>query len=116
MTTDALLAGDWNVDDTGSLSLNGHAIDTQTNPYASGGNSPAFSLSGAGGDFNQGLNTLTITMKSSDNYLDAVRLDGAIVDSQTATVSFAMPAVAAVTISDAPVSLSAGRGLRRVPR
>jgi hypothetical protein len=68
------LVGAWNIDDTGTLALNGHVFDTQSDPFNSG-RFPTFAVSGASGFFNQGLNTLTITITASDQVNDAVRFD-----------------------------------------
>jgi hypothetical protein len=72
------LSGDWNVDDTGTLALNGHAIDSATNPWANNGLFRPFSVSGSSGLFNQGLNTLTITITFADNIEEAVRVDATL--------------------------------------
>lgn len=72
----ASLSGAWAVDDTGTLSLNGHLLST----LGSGawGALTAFSDTGASGDFVQGINTLTMTITSNDRFLEAVRLDGSL--------------------------------------
>jgi hypothetical protein len=62
-----VLAGAWNVDDTGTLAVNGHVIDTQGNPWG-GGRFPTFLVAAASGFLNQGVNTLTITITASDNF------------------------------------------------
>jgi RHS repeat-associated protein len=72
------LVGDWNVDDTGTLSLNGHVIDTETNPYLNNELFPAFYVPGSSGFFNQGVNTLTITITESDQNFDGARLEAII--------------------------------------
>ena len=36
------LAGDWNVDVSGTLALNGHTLDTETNPWENGGSFASF--------------------------------------------------------------------------
>lgn len=75
----AALSGTWAIDDGGTLSLNGHVISTLT----SGNFYSLNSFSAPTADFVSGANTLTITMTSSDNYVEAVRLAGAVTTAGT---------------------------------
>ena len=70
----AALSGSWAIDDTGTLDLNGHTIAT----LGSGawGGLTAFSVPTGSSFFNQGTNTLSITITSDDQFLEAVRLQG----------------------------------------
>lgn len=72
----AAITGAWAIDDSGAVFLNGHQIST----LGSGawGGLTSFSVDGSSGDFVSGVNVLTITMQSSDRYLEAVRLDGTL--------------------------------------
>ena len=69
------LSGLWTLDDTGTLSLNGHQIAALSGAYLA---LYPFSVPAGSPFFLQGVNTLTITMTSTDNYLDAVRLEGTV--------------------------------------
>ncbi len=71
----AAISGSWTIDDGGTLSLNGHQIGGS---LSSGDWSSlhAFSVGTGSSDFVAGLNTLTITITESDNYLEGVRLQG----------------------------------------
>lgn len=70
------MSGSWTVDDSANLSLNGTVISS-----LSGGNWTAlqpFSVSAGSPLFNAGLNTLSITLTSNDNFLEAARLEGTV--------------------------------------
>lgn len=72
----ASISGVWGIDDAGDLRLNGHLLSSSVN-----GNllvTQTFSAASGSGFFVAGLNTLTITMTSSDNVFEAVRLEGAL--------------------------------------
>jgi len=71
----ASITGGWAIDDAGTLALNGHTIGS----LGSGqwGSLTSFSESGNTW-FVAGVNTLTITMTSDDNFLEAVRLEGTV--------------------------------------
>lgn len=64
----AVLSGTWFIDDAGTLSVNGHLVDTETADY----NGVAFSVPNA--DFVTGLNTITMTMTTGDGLWDGVRI------------------------------------------
>jgi hypothetical protein len=71
-----ILGGLIALDDRGTVSLNGHLLATVPNGYWG-----EFTQFGDGtGDFVTGLNTLTIQITQSDHYLEAVRLEGTVVD------------------------------------
>jgi hypothetical protein len=89
------LSGIWDVDDTGSLALNGHVLDIETAPYMNGGPSTFYVPAGSS-DFQPGLNTLTITINTSDNFFEGVRLDGTVTDLPVLT---SMPISSPVPIS-----------------
>jgi hypothetical protein len=70
------ITGAWAIDDRGTLSLNGHQIGELPNlrwdaltPFSVASGSPIL---------NQGQNELTISITNTDNYLEAVRLEGAV--------------------------------------
>jgi hypothetical protein len=75
------LSGLWTIDDEGTLALNGTTIATLGD--GNWGSLNAFTVAGTGAVFNQGLNTLTITMTYDDQYLEAVRLQGLVTGNQT---------------------------------
>ncbi len=70
------LSGVWAIDDQGTLDLNGNLVATLGNGAWTG--LTAFSIDTGSPFFNQGLNTLNITITSDDNYLEAVRLGGIV--------------------------------------
>ena len=77
--TTASIAGLWAIDDSGDVSLNGNLLLSL--PGENGQNWGAFhsfSVSAGSPYFNQGLNTLTITMTTSDNAWEAARLEGTV--------------------------------------
>ena len=72
-TAAASLSGSWGIDDSGFISLNGHQLDAQGCcgfPHTVGDSVVS--------DFNAGLNTLSIVMTGSDDFLEAVRFEGAV--------------------------------------
>ena len=73
------LSGSWTIDDGGVLLLNGFLISS----LGSGnwGSLTAFSVPSGSSFFNSGLNTLTVLMTYSDNYLEGARLQGQITGS-----------------------------------
>lgn len=75
MLSGVSLSGLWSIDDSGTLSLNGQQIDAQGGLW---GSLQPFSVPAGSPLFQQGLNTLTITMTATDNYLEGVRLEGTI--------------------------------------
>ena len=81
----AFIQGSWAIDDSGTLNLNGHLIAS----LGSGawGVLTAFSVVNPT-FFNQGMNTLTIQITNTDNFLEAVRLEGTV----TASASVPEPA------------------------
>jgi hypothetical protein len=62
------ISGTWFIDDDGTLSVNGHLIDTESDTFSGAG----FTVPTA--DLVSGLNNITITMTSDDRVLDGVRL------------------------------------------
>ncbi|MGI8839792.1 MAG: beta strand repeat-containing protein, partial [Caulobacteraceae bacterium] len=74
---DATLSGGQTaIDDVGTVSLNGHSLGST--PYP--GWLSFSALSNGAGDFVAGVNTLVIQITSSDNNLEAARLEGTVVD------------------------------------
>ncbi|HCZ15963.1 MAG: hypothetical protein AW09_002538 [Candidatus Accumulibacter phosphatis] len=71
----ASISGVWGIDDSGDLKLNGNLLSSLLADYSA---TTAFSAAAGSGFFVAGLNTLTITMTSSDNVWEAVRLQGAL--------------------------------------
>ena len=71
----ASISGTWGIDDGGDLRLNGNLLSTVPNDYSA---TTPFSAAAGSGLFVAGLNTLSITMTSSDNAYEAVRLTGAL--------------------------------------
>jgi hypothetical protein len=70
------LSGFWSIDDTGTVSLNGQQISAlDSGLWAS---LHPFSVPAGSPFFQQGLNTLTITMTWTDNIYEAVRLEGTV--------------------------------------
>lgn len=70
------LSGLWTIDDQGTVDLNGNTVATLGGGTWTG--LSAFSVETGSAFFNQGLNTLNITITSNDNFLEAVRLEGAV--------------------------------------
>ncbi len=74
LSTVSIVGGGFTIDDAGTLDLNGNILDSLGN-----GNWGSLSLfTTAVSDFVQGINTLTITMTSDDNYLEGVRVEGTV--------------------------------------
>lgn len=69
------LTGTWGIDDGGDLRLNGNLLSTLPADYSA---TTPFSANAGSGFFVPGVNVLTITMTSSDNFLEAVRLEGSV--------------------------------------
>ena len=91
------ISGSWAIDDTGTLNLNGHQIAS-----LSADNLTNFSLPTGSPFLNQGLNTLSITMTSDDQNLEAVRLEGSVTVGPLTTAI--TPATATITVSPAAAS------------
>ena len=70
----ASLNGAWTIDDGGTISLNGNVLDSQ----GSGGWGSLHGISAANSLFLPGLNTLSITLTDSDQFLEAVRMEGSV--------------------------------------
>ena len=68
--------GAWAIDDRGTLSLNGHQLAALPNLRWDA--LTPFSVTPGASFLNPGLNTLTITITSTDTYLEAVRLEGGV--------------------------------------
>ena len=71
----ATISGFWGIDDGGEVKLNGTTISTSAGNYTV---TVPFSVPTGSGLFVAGVNTLTITMTTSDNVWEAVRLEGAL--------------------------------------
>jgi hypothetical protein len=71
----ATISGLWGIDDQGELKLNGNLISSSLGNYTV---TVPFYVPAGGSLFLAGPNTLTITMTSSDNVWEAVRLEGAL--------------------------------------
>lgn len=87
----ASVSGVWGIDDAGDLRLNGNLLSSVNSNYAV---TQAFSAASGSGFFVAGLNTLAITMTSSDNAWEAVRLEGALTVPEPSTLALlAIPLV-----------------------
>jgi hypothetical protein len=65
------------IDDAGELRLNENVISSLSEPPPQNWNMlHSFDVSAGSSYLNQGLNTLTIKMTYSDNYVEGVRLEG----------------------------------------
>ena len=71
-TSASLTGGMWTIDDGGTLALNGNTLST----LGSGNWGSLHSFTAPSTDFVPGINTLTITITSSDQYEEGVRLEG----------------------------------------
>lgn len=71
----AAISGFWGIDDAGEVRLNGTSISTSPGDYAV---TTPFSVAAGSSLFLAGPNTLTITMTASDNFWEAVRLEGTL--------------------------------------
>jgi hypothetical protein len=70
------LSGGWTLDDQGTLDLNGNNLGTLGD--GNWGSLSSFSALGTDGFFNQGVNTLTMTITDSDRFLEGVDLQGTL--------------------------------------
>ncbi|MGD9506410.1 MAG: PEP-CTERM sorting domain-containing protein [Syntrophobacteraceae bacterium] len=68
------ISGKWAVDDAGVLMVNGRAIAYLDSAYSL----QSFSLAVGSAYLNEGINTITILMTSTDNYLEGARLEGEV--------------------------------------
>jgi hypothetical protein len=104
----ASITGSWTIDDAGSISLNGHSIGT-----LGGGNWVALNgISGtASSDLVAGLNTLSISITSSDDFLEGVRFDGSVTGDGAAFIA-AVPEPATLTLTALGLVAVARRRLR----
>jgi hypothetical protein len=73
------ISGHWAVDDEGTLSLNGHQIGAYQ-PHDGWQNwaTQTFSVNNSSSWFNQGVNSLVLTIANTDNFFEGVRLEGAL--------------------------------------
>ena len=71
------ISGAWELDDEGTLSLNGHQLDMHVWDQWNQG-LLTFSVPAGSPYLVQGMNTLTITETRNDNFFEAVRLEGTI--------------------------------------
>jgi hypothetical protein len=76
------ISGLWSIADGGTLSINGFqvaSLDVSTNPW---GTMHPFSINNPA-DFNQTLNTMSITVTQSDQVFEAARFEGVVTGSIT---------------------------------
>ena len=77
----ASISGSWTIDDEGILALNGHVVDS----LGGGSWTSLHPFSAAGSQFFvPGINVLTITITSTDDYLEGVRLEGSVTNATAA--------------------------------
>jgi hypothetical protein len=81
-STAVIIGGAWVIDDSGTLSLNGHPLSTLTVSGREVGHLHAFSTTAS--DFVAGLNTLTMQITSTDTLDEAARLRGWLVGAGSA--------------------------------
>jgi hypothetical protein len=74
-STAVIIGGAWTIDDSGTVSLNGHVLSTLIGSNRENSHFHAFSTTAS--DFVVGLNTLTIKETASDTNIDGERLRGA---------------------------------------
>ena len=89
----ASMSGTWGIDDGGELRLNGYLLSSSPADYSA---TTTFSVGTGSGFFNLGLNTLTITMTSSDDFLEAVRLEGFLIPTPGAAALLGLGGVIAI--------------------
>jgi hypothetical protein len=70
------LSGDWTLDDSGSLYLNGHQLGFL--PDVSWGSLTPFIVAAGSSDFVVGTNTLSIDITDTDSFLEGVNLHGSL--------------------------------------
>ena len=100
---DVAISGAWTVDDGGTLNLNGHQIAS----LGSGnwGMLDSFSVPAGSPYLNQGLNTLTITITESDDYLEGVNLEGNVTATPV-TINLSTSSLAEGTVSPASLTFT----------
>ena len=94
------ISGGWTIDDGGTLSLNGNQLASLGS--SNWGTLNSFSVPAGSPFLNQGVNTLTITITDSDEFLEAVRLEGGVTVGQVVTTITA--ATGMITVSPAAAS------------
>ena len=90
----ASMAGSWAIADGGTLSLNGNIIASllaQTDTNWTGLHT--FSVTTGSSYFVPGINTLTLTVTSSDSYYEAARLEGAVTAGSTQPPTVPEPSI-----------------------
>jgi hypothetical protein len=70
------ISGAWTMDDSASLYLNGHLLDSGQNTWYPSESLVAFSVAQGSSFFNQGVNQLTITLTYADLVDEGARLEG----------------------------------------
>jgi hypothetical protein len=108
LSTVTITGGAWAIDDAGTLVLNGHTLST----LGSGAWGSLTSFTAPNADFVQGVNTLTITITSDDQFLEAVRLEGTL----TGTLGSSVPEPAStltLAVGLGAIALMAGVRRRR---
>ena len=86
--TTASLSAAWAIDDAGEVRLNGYLLST----LAPGAWGSLTSFSAGSAAFVAGVNTLTISFTDTDNYLEAVRLEGTVTVQPVAQANVPEPA------------------------
>ncbi|MGA2032589.1 MAG: hypothetical protein ABSG68_10050 [Thermoguttaceae bacterium] len=99
------ISGSWTLDDQGTLSVNGNQVASLGN--GNWGSLSSFSVPLS--DLVQGLNTISIAITQSDNYLEGVRLEGTV----EGTSAIPEPATLIIWSLFAGLGIALGRLRRR---
>jgi autotransporter passenger strand-loop-strand repeat protein len=84
----SIINGEWNIDDNGTLSLNGHLLSSSS--QSANGSQDYQTLetfSTVPSDFVSGLNTLVIQETTTDDHLEAARLQGQLIIGPSTVIS-----------------------------
>jgi hypothetical protein len=102
------ISGSWAIDDSGTLGLNSNTLASLGNGVWSG--LTPFSVATGSAFFNQGINTLTVTIDAgtNDNQFEAVRLKGAVTGDVSAAPE---PSTLALMLGVSGIAFAARRKL-----
>jgi hypothetical protein len=100
----AALQGSWTLDDAGTISLNGNSLGSLN----AGDWGSLHSIGTVTSGFVQGVNTLSIQITQSDNFLEGVRFEGSVTAAQSS-----VPEPGPLTLAALAGSLGLAQAIRR---